>query len=96
MTTRDQKSMAHSAYYRYRKSTWNELYDAYSNFSKGKVDAWRYCKDLCAKLNGRDLKVVSRNCHKFTAGFEYTDPETGEIMFMYITKGYDMAVPVRT
>ena len=76
----------------WKRSTWYEIYDAYDSFSKGKVDAWKYCKSLCKKYDGRDLKVVNRNCHKFTAGFEYTDKDTGEIMFMYITKGYNQPV----
>lgn len=93
MTTREQENRARANYAAYRRSTWTELYDAYDSFSRGKVDAWRYCKDLCKKYNGDGLKVISRNCHKFTAGFEYVDSETGEIMFMYITKGYNQAVP---
>ena len=94
MTTKEQENRARANYADYRRSTWTEIYDAYDSFSKGKVDAWKYCKNLCEKFNGRDLKVIHKNCHKFTAGFEYTDPETCEIMFMYITKGSDTAVPV--
>ena len=94
MTTKEQENRARANYLTYRNSSWTELYDAYDSFSKGKVDAWKYCRDLCKQYNGRDLKVVNRNCHKFTAGFEYTDPESGEIMFMYITKGSNTAIPV--
>ena len=77
---------------RWRQSNWTEIYDAYDSFSKGKVNAWKYCKNLCEQYNGSNLKVISRNCHKFTAGFEYVDKETGEIRFMYISKDYNQSV----
>jgi len=94
MAKREQENRARANYSAWKRSSYTDVYHAYGSISKGKRDAWDYCVDLCKKYNGEGLKVISRNCHKFTAGFEYVDKETGEIMFMYITKGYDQAVPV--
>lgn len=92
MTTREQENRARANINSWRRSTYYELWDAYGRCSSRKKAAWDYCKNLCAKLDGTGLKVISRNSHIFTAGFEYTDKETGEVMFMYISPNYDRAV----
>ena len=94
MTTREQENRARANISSWRNSRYTDVYHAYDSISKGKRDAWDYCVNLCNQYNGEGLKVISRNCHKFTAGFIFTDPVTGELMFMYITKGYDRAVPL--
>lgn len=78
----------------WRNSDCTELYDAYGKCSKKKRNAWQHCKDLQKEYNGRDLKIISHNSYKFTAGFEFVDPDTGEIMFMYIGPGYNQAVSI--
>lgn len=92
MTTKEQENRARANIGAWRNSRYTDVYHAYDTISKGKRDAWDYCVDLCKKYDGEGLRVISRNCHKFTAGFIYTDSKTGELMFMYITKGYNQAV----
>lgn len=80
------------AYERYKKSNMHSLYDAYSSFSQSKRYAWRYCQDLCNKLNGHGLKVISKNTNEFTAGFVFE--EDGVQKFMYITKTSDTVAEI--
>ena len=56
--------------------------------------AWRYCQEKQSELNGYGLKVITHNCMKFTAGFEYMDSDTGEVRFYYITPSFDWDIPV--
>lgn len=70
-----------------------ELGDVYASYSVYKERAMRRCKQLCEDLGGFDLKIVSHNTNMFTVGFEYPDAETGELMFAYITRDYDLACP---
>lgn len=78
----------------WEESNKHSLDDAYKSHSTAKNRAWRYCEELCEQHNGRKLKVIHHNTYVFTAGFEFTDKETGELMFMYITPSYDTAVPL--
>lgn len=78
-------------------TTWerSEAYDlgqVYGRYSTEKGRAWRYCQDLCRKHDGERLRVINHNTFKFTAGFQFADPETGVLRFMYITPSYDVAV----
>ena len=76
----------------YKASTMNGLHDAYKTCSANKIKAWNYCKELEARKNGHDLKVIHKNTFIFTAGFIFE--EDGKKMFMYITPNYDQAVEV--
>lgn len=76
----------------WRQSDMHELYHAYNSASTAKWRAWDYCKELCNKYNGHNLKIISKNSFVFTAGFEFIDPENGNLKFMYITPNYDTAV----
>lgn len=69
-----------------------ELYHVYGRFSPAKIAAWEYCKKLCFNNSGYNLRVVNHNTFIFTAGFEFIDPETGVVKFMYITPNYDIAI----
>lgn len=89
MTNNDKKRVARANYSRYLTSRYDELYKAYSRASEKKWSAWEYCKGLCYKYGGHGLRVISFNTFIFTAGFEYTDAETGAAMFCYITPSYD-------
>lgn len=76
----------------WRRSEARSIWQAYGRPSYKKEKAWSYCQDLCRRNNGHDLKVISCNSFKFTAGFEFVDPETGVVRFMYISPAYDVAV----
>lgn len=73
-------------------SSKKDITSAYKKPSVAKRRAWNYCKELCANLNGKDLKVVSNNCYFFTAGFQFADKETGVLKYMHITAYHDTAV----
>lgn len=76
-------------YHAYIRSDKYRLEDCYARYSTAKSHAWDYCVNLMMKFDGWGLKVVSYNGWVFTAGFEYADPETGVISFMYITPSKD-------
>lgn len=101
MTIRQQIRTAEANYARYLASKMDDLYKAYDKASTNKWRAWDYCKELEYQYGGGHfkydclpLKVISKNTFVFTAGFEFVDEETGELMFMYITPNYNIAVSV--
>ena len=72
---------------RYNASDMHDLSQAYANASVFKWRAFRYCINLMASVNGYNLKVISFNCHIFTAGFMY-EAEDG-VHFVYITPSHN-------
>ena len=70
----------------YKLSDKDELYKAYGRCSAEKMRAWEHCKKLCHDYNGWGLKVLGANCYQFSAGFLFTDEETGVRRIMKITK----------
>lgn len=76
----------------YNRSEADSLRKVYGRYSDKKERAWDYCKDLCRRYSGERLRVLSHNSFIFTAGFRFTDPETGVLRFMFITPSYDVAV----
>ena len=80
----------HSQIYRaWENSRDYSLDHCFNSYSTAKARAWEYCEKLFHKYDGYGLKVISHNGWIFTAGFEFADPETGEIKFMYITPSKD-------
>ena len=92
MTVREREKVARANIRRWSESNYTDLNSAYGRYSKAKQNAWEYCKDLCDKKHGEGLKVISRNGWRFTAGFVFPHPKTGELMFMYISPSYDQEV----
>lgn len=92
MTVNQQKKVARGNINRYSKSDLYTLHHAYGRPSYAKENAWNYCIDLMRKYDGYGLKVISYNTFMFTAGFMFTDKETGVLQFMFITPNYDIAV----
>ena len=88
--TNKARAKANIAYY--EQSEMDSLEKAYKSASHRKWAAWHYCQRLCREHDGWGLKVIHRNTWMFTAGFEYVNQETGEVMFMYITPNYNVAV----
>ena len=74
-----------NAYRAYKHSNAYDLYDVYGSFSRAKANAWRYCQELCDRYGGMGLKIVGANSQTFSIGFEYPDPETGVLMFLWHT-----------
>lgn len=82
------------AHDRWERSSDCELYHVYGRYSQAKVNAWEYCKELEAKFTGTGLRIIGHNSSFFSCGFEGLDPDTGEVIFMYITKSKDWYAPV--
>lgn len=79
------QEMAEYVSKQYRRSSMDELYKAYGKCSYAKQQAWENCKRLCHEYGGWGLKVIGKNCHFFSAGFLFTDEETGVVRIMKIT-----------
>ena len=94
MTIKQQERTARNHLEQYIRSNATSLDDVYGRYSRAKVNAWNYCIDLCIRLNGHNLKIVSFNQNIFTAGFIFADKETGVLKFMYITPNYDIEIEV--
>lgn len=87
-----QERVAKANIERWMRSNKKNITQAYKKPSIAKRRAWHYCEELCANLNGSNLKVVSNNCHFFTAGFQFVDKDTGVLKYMHITANHDTAV----
>ena len=94
MTNREKERQARKHYKAWERSEDYALEFAYDSFSVYKARAWRYCQEKQAKLNGRGLKVITHNYHKFTAGFEYQDEKARTVKFYYITPLYECAIDI--
>ena len=72
----------------FERSNMTELYHAYHSVSARKMQAWEDCKRIYAEHETRisTLRIIGANSFQFSAGFEFTAPETGEVRFCYITK----------
>lgn len=64
----------------------------YKSYSEAKERVWIYCEDMCDRLNGRGLTILSATCQCFTAAFEYKHPDTGVRMLHVetVSNSYDM------
>lgn len=76
------------------RNNYDDIYKAYRSPSIYKVRAWEAIKADCADLKGWGLKVLGKNCMKYSAAFQYASPETGEIRLRYYTASniYDFAI----
>ena len=77
---------------RYINSNYHSIFDVYSKPSRDKLKAWEHCKNLCNTFDGYNLKVISKNTWKFTAGFEYIEEDSGQERFMFISPNYEVIV----
>lgn len=94
MTMRERERTAKANYQWYLKSSLDTLDKAYGQYSANKARAWNYCRELCYRKHGHDLRIVNANTFVFTAGFEFEDPESGVCKFMYITPNYDTEIEI--
>ena len=76
-----------NAYANYKQSSNYSLYDCYNSCSYAKEKAFNYCKELCEKYNGKDLKIISYNTFSFSCGF--VGLVDNKKVFVYITKDYN-------
>ena len=94
MTAKEMERQARAHYKAWERSGDYALDFVYGRYSVNKAKAWSYCQEKQAELNGRGLKVITHNCMVFTAGFEYTDSDTGEVRFYYIAPSFDWDIPI--
>ena len=85
MTKRDLQTIEWN-YKRYINSTAETIEQAYKKPSGSKKMAFNDIWWMCRQMHGWGLKVISHTAQFFTAGFQYCDPENGNIRFRYITK----------
>ena len=75
---------------RYYRAEFHDLNEVYHHHSKAKEQGMFYCRMLCAKHNGEDLRIISWNSHRFTVGFFGTI--NGKKAFFYVTPTRDTAM----
>lgn len=71
----------------YLMSNTYRLRDVYKSYSFYKERAFEYCRDLVAKYNGTQGKIINFNSNVFTYGF--IGEIEGKQAFFYITRDYD-------
>lgn len=91
MSKKDQRIAyrAASAAYETPRYLCYDIWEAYEKPSVYKVRAWNRCKELCHSLSGWGLAITGHNSMTFSVVFQYSDPDTGELCYAYITKDYD-------
>lgn len=94
MTNKEKERQAKNHYKAWKCSGATLLEHVYKKHSVNKERAWRYCQEMQCRFNGYGLKVISHNCMIFTAGFEFMDEKTGEVMFYYISPTFDCVVKI--
>lgn len=70
----------------------NSLDEVYGSYSSAKAAAWEHCESLCSELDGRYLCITSANTFRFTAQFEFDNPENGRPMVCHITPSQTYAM----
>lgn len=78
-----------TAYEAYRNARHSELWEVYGSYSRAKEQAMEYCLELMDNLNGWRGRIISHNIMVFSFGFEFINPETGDLSFAYITRDHD-------
>lgn len=78
-----------NAWWRYNHyyRTVDDIYKAYTRPSKRKLEAWEYCRRLCAEHNGEGLRIVGHSPYIFSAGFTFN--YFGRKIFCWITPSHD-------
>lgn len=65
------------------RARWNEgttLDAVYGRYSTAKSKAFKDCQRWCEEDHGYDFHICSHSCHQFSVAWNYTNPETGEVM----------------
>ena len=63
----------------YNRAPALSVFGAYKHPSEAKIRAEHAVLREMTQHNGWGYKVINHNCHHFTAGYLFTDPETGVI-----------------
>lgn len=87
-----QRTAQAAAAWAYSPRNWKsaaDIYGAYKTPSIYKLRAFERCKELCAKMRGRDLIISAAGCQTFSVVFRFTDSTNGKEAVAYITRDYD-------
>lgn len=76
----------------YLNSAPRSLYDAYNSPSKIKQEIWEDIKLSCHADNGHSLKLVSANCHRFSAGYLFE--KNGDEYLKFFTAYETVIIPM--
>lgn len=68
------------------------LYDAYKEPSKIKQEIWEDIKISCHADKGHALKLVSANCHRFSAGYLFE--KNGEEYLKFFAPSETVIIPM--
>ena len=63
----------------YNRAPALSIFGAYKHPSEAKIRAERAVLHEMTKRNGWGYKIINHTCQHFTAGYLFTDPETGVI-----------------
>lgn len=66
-----------------------DLYDVYGRFSHAKLNVWRHWESKAREVGGYGIHVTSKNAQVFCLGFDFDDPDTGELMVAHITPAHN-------
>lgn len=76
----------------YLNSPPRSLFDFYAKPSKIKREIWEDIKLSCHADNGHSLKLVSANCHRFSAGYLFE--LNGEEYLKFFTASETVIIPM--
>ena len=62
------------------------LDDVYKIYSREKLAAYNYCRELFDDLGGWAFAITSANSTMFSVMFDFAHPDTGELMRAHITR----------
>lgn len=76
----------------YLNSAPRSLFDYYNSPSKIKQEIWEDIKISCHADKGHDLKLVSTNCQRFSAGYLFE--KNGEEYLKFFTASETVIIPM--
>lgn len=88
------KSIMQKFYNEFKRAENTLLAHCYGNYSRAKERAFDHCKRKAFEWYADRERIISHNCNVFTYGFTGMHPETGEAVFVVITRDYDRYIPL--
>lgn len=88
--TKKQESMLWS----YEHARCTTLYEAYNKCSRAKEQAYQYCLELMARLNGYGGRITGASSHFFSFAFKYYDADIHKECLCYCTHANDYKFPI--
>lgn len=67
----------------YRRTNVKFLWECYGNYSRAKENAYNWCMEKCAKMNGISPRICTWNTSNFTFAFQFV--KDGKLWLDYET-----------